>query len=45
MGLGLVLHGAWGPREEHGLWGLRHKLKTADLEAALSSQVARGELG
>ena len=32
-------------REEHGLWGLRHKLKTADLEAALSSQVARGELG
>ena len=32
-------------REEHGLWGLRHKLKTADLEAALSSPVARGELG
>ena len=28
-------------REEHGLWGLRHMLKTADLEAALSSQVAR----
>lgn len=28
-------------REEHGLWGLRHKLKTANLEAALSSQVAR----
>lgn len=41
MGLGLVLYGTWGPREEQRLWGLRHKLKTADLEAALSSQVAR----
>lgn len=32
-------------REEHGLWGLRHELKTAELEAALTSQVARSELG
>lgn len=32
-------------REEHGLWGLRHKLKTAELEAALTSQVSRSELG